>query len=331
VRGIVGVDGGTTKTIALVAGLDGAIRGTGRDGGSNIYVRGGIQRALAAVERAVMDAVRAAGMNIDDLVAGVFSMSGADWPEDVISLRRAMEWRRFGRSVRVVNDALGALRAGSPDGTGVVVVCGTGAAIGARGANGRAWHSGFWQEGGGSRGLARKMRRAVYRAALGLDPATALTARALDIYEQPGVEEILHALTARDRRPMPIDLTGRVARALLDEAERGDAMARRIVREHGALLGDYAVVAARQVGLGGDSFPLVLTGGVLRHRSPLLSEAIVARVRLEAVEARPIASRFEPAVGALFLALEDAGVVVDDDLLERSVMPTLPPDTLYHT
>src|SRR5207247_599962 len=152
-----------TKTVALVAGLEGTIVGAGRGGCANIYGACGADAALSAVAHAVTAALSAAGVPASALLAGAFSMSGADWPEDMVYLREVMARRGFGATVLVVNDALGALRAGSPDGTGVAVVCGTGAAIGARAADGRAWHSGFWAESGGSHDLARKTLRAVYR------------------------------------------------------------------------------------------------------------------------------------------------------------------------
>src|SRR5439155_14175818 len=152
-----------------------------------------------------------------------------------------------------------------PDGTGVAVVCGTGAAIGARAPDGRAWHSGFWVEAGGSHDLARKTLRAVYRAELGIDPPTTLTARVLALFAQPCVENVLHLLTARGGEPL--DRTAHLARAVLDEAHNGDPAARRVVQDQGVMLGDYALAAARRVHLAHALFPLVLAGGVFRHPS----------------------------------------------------------------
>jgi N-acetylglucosamine kinase-like BadF-type ATPase len=168
----------------------------------------------------------------------------------------------------------------------------------------------------------------MYRAELGIDPPTSLTARILAAYERPSVEAVLHLFTSR-LGPWPGN-AGQLARVLLDEAERGDATARRIVEAHGAALGDYALAAARRVGIERTPFTLVLAGGVLRHPSPLLSAALVARVRVTSPDVQPVDSRFEPAVGALFMALERAGVRVDEALVER-LLPTLPPSTLYAT
>ena len=335
---VLGVDAGNTKTIALVAGHNGAILGAGRGGCGDIYDTTRVYgdrspaavaaAALGSVEDAVRAALSAAAVEPAEVGAGAFNMAGADWPEDYDFLRAAMERRGFGRRIVVVHDSLGALRGGAPDGIGTAVVCGTGAAIGARGRDGRAWHTSFWQESQGGHELGKKTLRAVYRAELELDPPTTLTRRVLDTYGQRSVEDVLRLFTAREGAH-PRDVA-RLALVLLDEAGRGDATARRIVREHGQGLGDYAAVAARRVGLEGTPFTLVLAGGVLREPSSLLMEAIVARVQTTSPEARPVQSRFEPAVGALLLALEEEGVAIDEPLLE-TLTATLPSPALFET
>ncbi len=138
-----GVDAGNTKTIALVARLDGAIIGAGRGGCGDIYDSTNVYSAASAAEAAVRAALAMAGVGADALVAGDFNMA-----EPIglrISTSCARPWRGFGRRVIIVHDSIGVLRAGSPDGTGVAVVCGTGAAIGARAPDGRVWHTSHWQ------------------------------------------------------------------------------------------------------------------------------------------------------------------------------------------
>jgi N-acetylglucosamine kinase-like BadF-type ATPase len=276
----------------------------------------------------VRGALDAGGALPAELSSGVFSMAGADWPEDFEVLERAMRGRRFGRSITVINDALGALRAGSADGTGVSVVCGTGLAIGSRAADGRFWHGSFWLESLGAGALGRNARRAVYRAELGLDRPTTLTARVLEFFGYTTVEQVLHLFTAREvARPAN---EPQLARALLDEAGAGDATALQIVRQHGAALGDYALAAARQVGIEGTPFTLVLAGGVLRHPVRLLHEELIARVRSSSPDVLVVDTRFEPVVGALLLAFEAAGITIDESLLER-LAPTLPHAAFFAT
>ena len=256
-----------------------------------------------------------AGIHPADLSAGLFSLAGADWPEDFRLLKDAMRERGYGQRIMIVNDAMGALRGGSPDGTGVVVACGTGAAVGARGPDGRIWHSSFWQLTQGADELSQRALHAIYLAELGIDPPTLLTERILALFKAHGVEEILHRLTRRDIARL--EKRRQLVRPLFDAADSGDFAARQIVISHGKALGEYAIVAARKVGLLGQAFPLVLTGGVLRHPSPLLRNSLVQRVHEAAPSVQAIRSRFEPAVGAVLLALDLLRIETTITLLQQ--------------
>ncbi|GGO32326.1 N-acetylglucosamine kinase [Deinococcus humi] len=322
---VLGIDAGNTKTIALIADTSGTVLGWGRAGRSNIYVQRA--RALAALQRAVAVARTSAGLADRPLAALTLSAAGADWPEDFDVLAGELKrWRCAERS-SVVNDAVGALRAGSLRGAGVTVVCGTSAGIAARSPGGAVWHTSYWQEPEGADELAARALRAVYRAELGIDPPTALTAPLLSYFGCPDVEALLHSLTRRDRRP--VQHLGRLARILLDQADAGDATSLGIVREHGASLGDYALAAARKVGLGGD-YLLTTSGGVMRHRSPILREALMERVRGEHPHVRWQASHHEPVFGAVLLALETAGVTVNEAVFRR-LEATCPDAALFVT
>jgi len=333
---VLAVDGGNTKTIALVAALDGTILGAGRGGCSDVYnAEAGTNwpdsasAAAANIEYAVESALQGARVKRTDLVTAVFNMAGADWPEDFAFLQTAMQARGFGRIILVQNDALGVLHAGLSDNIGVSVVCGTGAATGARGPDGRIWHSSRWQDQTqGSYQLAQKTLDAVYRSELGIDPPTTLTARVLDYFKLDTVEEVLHLFTSRVKQgTRDIHLLTPI---LLDEAHAGDTAARSVVQKHGRALGNYALIAARRVGLEGTAFTLVLAGGVLRHRSSLLADAIIERVRTTSPAVHPVRCRFEPIIGVLFSALEAAQIAIDDTLLGK-LIPTIPGAALFAT
>ncbi|HEV2581109.1 MAG TPA: hypothetical protein VGT44_09670, partial [Ktedonobacteraceae bacterium] len=316
---------------------DGTILGAGRGGCGDIYnapMEGtpwpdSASAAIANIEAAVEAALRSAQIEASDIETAVFSMAGADWPEDFALLQAAMRVRGYGRKLIVQNDALGVLHAGVADNVGVSVVCGTGGATGARGPDGRTWHSSAWQDQvQGSSMLSRKAVDAVVRSELGIDPPTSLTRLFLEYFGLESVEEMLHLQTGRGLH-LPKRLDG-LTRFLLDEAEAGDEVAKNVVLEHGQGLGNYAVVGARYVSLEGTPFTLVLAGGVLRHPSTLLADTIIARVRSTSPDVRPIRCRFEPVIGVLFSALEAASVTVDDALLHR-LNPTIPAPDLFAT
>ena len=87
------------------------------------------EAALAEIDRAIAAALAGVG-GPAEVGTAVFSLAGADWPEDFEFLEESLARRGF-RHAAVYNDAVAALRAGSPDFTGVSIVCGTGAATAA--------------------------------------------------------------------------------------------------------------------------------------------------------------------------------------------------------
>jgi N-acetylglucosamine kinase-like BadF-type ATPase len=316
---LLGVDGGNTKTIALVADTAGHIAGSARAGCGDIY-GSGPEAALAELDKAVGDALRAAGASCADVISAGYSLAGADWPEDYCFLRAELT-RRHGATcaLALVNDAIGALRAGTKDGVGVSVVCGTGSAIGSRSAAGRDWHASFWGEDLGAVSIGRRAMRSIVQSELGMAAPTGLTDRVLDELGLASVEDLLHGVTRRGSQAAPI-LAG-LAPSVLDVADLGDEAALRIVRDTCEQLGAYARVASRQADLDDGPFSLVLAGGVFRHRSPLLREHVLAGLPT----ARPTTADLEPAAGALFLAFDEIGLTPDT----ATFRATLPPASLF--
>lgn len=308
------VDGGNTKSLALVATLDGSVRGTGRSGCGDIYASTP-EAALIELERAIQQAMSEAGVMADDLATAGFSLAGADWPEDFTFLEAEMR-RHVGPATQmvVVNDSIGALRGGTADGEGVAVVCGTGTAIGARSGD-RTWHTSFWGEDRGALAMGRAALRAMIRAELGIDRPTSLAGPALQAMGVGRVGDLLHAATVRGA---PRTLLAGLAPVVLDAADAGEPVATRIVSDAGHVLGEYAGAAARAVGLADRPHTLVLTGGVFRHQSALLRAGILAALPRAWLGADP----FEPVVGALFLALDGLDRSVDTAELRRTLPPS---------
>lgn len=305
------IDGGNSKTVAVVADAEGAILGAGRAGCGDIHgaraagrpddPESGL-REVAAAARTALDAAGASGA---DVLGATFALAGADWPEDADLYRRELS-HRLGLAVTpvVVNDCIGVLRAGTPDAVGVAIVVGTYAAIGGRNAAGAVHHHGFWPDALGARGLGAAALRAVHRAALELDPPTPLTARALAAFGAQTPDDLLHRFTRTDG--LGAEAAARLAPAVLDEAAGGDPVAAAIVDQQVTQLVEAATVSARRLGLE-QGYALVLGGGVLRHPSRLLVRAIGRRMPQTALTT----AGDEPVVGALRLALDAAGARVD--------------------
>jgi N-acetylglucosamine kinase-like BadF-type ATPase len=309
-RLLLGVDGGNSKTVALVAREDGAIVGYGRGGRADIYEAVPPEQAFAEVAASVADALRHAGATAAELRGAVYSLAGADWPADYARYTRELE-SRVGTPGTVLNDSIGAVRAGTGDGHGLAIVCGTGVAIGARHRDGHEWHMSFWGAPCHRYDPTRGTLDAVTRAELGMSEPTVLQQLAPAAAGCASVEELIRRQTGfGERRPD----TRRLPAALLDAVSQGDAVATRVVQRIGRAMGEFALAARQQTGLEATA-PLVLAGGVFRHPCPALADAIA-----RSVPGSPLVRAVrEPAVGALLLAFDAAGLAADEALLDASL------------
>ena len=297
---VLGVDGGNSKAIALVARADGSIIGAARRAGSaDIYA--GEAAALELLHGVVADALADAGASSADVGAAAFSLAGADWPEDIAFLESSLRRTGAGESVIVVNDAIGALNGAVPDGPAVVVSLGTGAATGARGLDGSTWHSSFWQVSQGAAELAQRAVESLARSELGIEPAPLLRGRILEAMGAATVETAVHRLTRRERASS--DSIGAVVRVLFESAEAGDPVAERIVLRHGIGIGEVAAAAARRVGIEGEPYALAFCGGVARGDATRLVAAAMDALGAAGQAPRLTNPRWEPAVGALLIGL----------------------------
>ncbi|MGI9598761.1 MAG: BadF/BadG/BcrA/BcrD ATPase family protein, partial [Acidimicrobiales bacterium] len=196
---VLGVDGGNTKTIAVVANETGQVLGVGRGGCTDVHGINGPAGACAELSRVIEAALSAATCSSADLDIGVFSLAGADWPEDHQRLHsHLVNGFDFGFDPVVVNDAIGGLRSAAPNWEGIALICGTGNAVGARRRDGASFHLGFWPDTIGAVVLSGTALDAVQRDFLGLGPPTSLTDRALDLYGVTDPLELLHLFTKVD-------------------------------------------------------------------------------------------------------------------------------------
>ncbi len=324
-RYVVGVDGGGTKTIAVIAGLDGQVLGYGRAGNCDIYAN---PHAVDEVELAVMRACAAANITAADLSAAAYSLCGCDWPEDFAFWQEELSKRELGQTLRVVNDAVGALSSDVPDGNAIVIICGTGAAIGSRNEVGQVWHSSFWQLRQGGAEMSHAALELIYRAELGIDPPTSLTERALGYFGMESAEQLLHTFTGRDQA-QPSYVPGLMP-LIFDEADAGDLAATRLLADYGAAYAEIAIAAARKVGIVGKPINLLLAGGVFRHPSQILRKRIIDDLHAAMPQITVVPSRSEPVKGAITIALQMLDVRVDDHVEER-LTSTMPPPEFFHT
>jgi N-acetylglucosamine kinase-like BadF-type ATPase len=140
VRAVLGVDGGGSKTHALVADEHGETLGFASSGRSN-WEDTGLKAAGLALEVAITGALSDAGVRPRDLAASAFGLAGLDWDGDRPMLAALVDPLGLGGPRRLDNDSFIALRAGTSQPFGVVVIAGTGTVAAGRDPAGRSFRT----------------------------------------------------------------------------------------------------------------------------------------------------------------------------------------------
>lgn len=329
------VDGGNSKTVAVVVSDAGEVVGRGRAGCCDIYATPTPEVGAAAVVDAVRQALAEAG---DPIVSGAaFRLASCDWEEDIAwwvsqlhrelpaSVRPAFEGMQVG------NDALSSLRLGDLSGAGISVVVGTGPALGARSPQGREAWSGVWIfDSMGGVGLSDAALEAVSKAWLGIAPPTALTPALLDLLGEPDVWHLVHGFRRRFEPRDPVELR-RAARVVMQVAAAGDPVARQIVAEQGRLFADYAVAIAGQAGIGpADGLPVVVNGSIATSEHSVLRDDLLAALAGRFPGSRIVLADAPPIAGATLDALAAGGVPLTEGL-RASVVGAVHPDGFLTT
>ncbi|MBV9612687.1 MAG: hypothetical protein JO091_09445, partial [Acidobacteriaceae bacterium] len=259
-RFYLGVDGGQSSTVALIANEDGRVIGRGSGGACNhVGSSEGRDKFLSAVGECLEQACAAAGINRHSTVfaAACFGFSGG--AEDKEAYTRELVRSEKYRITHDADIALAGATAGEP---GIVVIAGTGSMAFGRNAAGNTARAGGWGyvfgDEGGAFDLTRRALRAALRYEEGWGPGTALRALLIESTGAEDANALLHRFyTDKYSR-------ARIAQyaPLVSEAAEGDAVARAILAEAADKLALLAKGVFQQLFRPGEKTTVAFTGGV---------------------------------------------------------------------
>ncbi len=303
---ILAVDGGNSKADVALVAADGrllyAIRGP-----TISHQAVGLKTGMDRLDALVDQAAAAAGVLPDRPLAGlgVYSLAGADYATDRRSLTRALEARGATSETIVVNDAFGALRAGSRRGWGVVVICGQGVNAAGVAPDGRSARfaavgdiSGDW---GGGTSVGMAALAAAVRGRDGRGPRTILERVVPAHFGLARPEALTRALY--DER-IPIARIGELSPLVFETARDGDGVARSIVDRLTDELASMAIALIRRLHLTRMDVEVVLAGSVFDADDPAFIEGLRARLTAVARGATLIRLVAPPVAGAALLGLD---------------------------
>lgn len=316
---LLAVDGGNSKTDVLICDTTGRVLASARGRGTNHQTAGGVEEAMRRLDDLVARARADAGLTDERIALAAVYLAGADLPVELAMLTEAVSAADWAAKSVVDNDTLALLRAGTEAPDAVAVVCGAGINCVGRAADGRTVRfpalgviTGDW--GGGDELGVVALWHAT-RAEDGRGPATALASAVAAHF---GVTTAAELAAAAHLDPSVAERLGELTPVLFHLSREGDEVARSVVVRQGEEVALLAGAALRRLGLAAAPATVVLGGGVLRGRDPLLFSTIRERLAEQAPLAELTVVSHPPVVGAALLGLDALGATPDAARLLRT-------------
>ncbi|HEY2493049.1 MAG TPA: BadF/BadG/BcrA/BcrD ATPase family protein [Paenibacillus sp.] len=309
-----GIDGGGTKTYALLTDESGYVLGKGKSGNGNHQTNASL--AARNIQSAAMDAIAQAGLRQEDVKHAYFGLAGADREADYRILRPMI--REIGFTNYSINcDTMIGLRAGTNHSYGVSLICGTGTNSAGRNLQGKHYQCGgfdyMYGDFGGGGSLNIEVFRSVIRSWDGREQPTLLTDSLLRMLRYENVENMFNDFMDNGHR-VPVD----AARLLFEAAALNDTVSLDILRHQGEELGKSAAAVIHKLGMEKDTFDVVLAGSMLtRGDRGWIRGPIENAVHTAAPLASIVTLTTEPVVGAVWSAMEEDGLTISTETYER--------------
>ena len=304
-----GVDGGATKTVAVVGRLDGTLLASARGASSN-YHNIGVGKAAKSIRICVNSACRCAQASSGNLETVIMGLAAMDSPMDFRAGQRVAGLTGLGKRRIVVHDSLIAIYAATLGRPGIVVNAGTGSFAAGISTSRRTIRAGGWgnviDDEGSAYHVGKLGIRAALRALDGTERKTAIAKLVVRKFKLQTLEDIVHEVY---NRPMTVKEISSVSKLVAQAAVNGDKVARGIFAYEGRALATLVSTIARRLDMATSKVNIYCTGGVFKA-GPILLNPFRKELRRNVpsfVLRRP---RFEPVIGAFVLALKEHGVAM---------------------
>jgi len=302
---VAGIDGGATKTICIIADNEGNVLGRGVSGPSNYH-----NVSLSAVKKALLQSIKRAASNArlrrPRFKVACFGMAGLDSPYDrKIVPKFIREEIKFCEKITVVHDSVIALFGAAGGAPGLIVEAGTGSFAAGLNKQGEIKRVGGWGNIIGDEGSAYEIGRQALKAFLrsydGREMKTLLTEKIMKMLKLHVGEDLVQRVYAER---MSIREIAAIAPLVTEAADEGDAVAKRILTEAGREIAFHAIAIAKALRMENEDVEVYMTGGVFKAGSHVL-KPFEEEIKKIMPKARLASPKFEPAIGAVFLALRE--------------------------
>ena len=319
---VLAIDGGNSKTDVCLLSASGQLLGYARGAGSNHQLVG-LDAAFSVLAGLVSEAAAEAGLDAGTCPAqhAAVYLAGADFPREVEMLLGRVSLAGWAAEVSLDNDTFALLRAGTSAANRIAVVCGAGINCVGVSAAGDILRfpsvgviSGDW---GGGATLGTEALFLAVRAEDGRGQPTALREAIMQHFGTLSVVDVTAALHFGE---MPRGRLHELVPVLLRVAALGDGPARAVVDRQAEEVFLLVRAAVDRLALHDQPTDVVLGGGVLAARHPLLMEEVSRRLSAYAPRANLLVVDDPPVVGAALLGLDSLGASLDAEIAARAAM-----------
>jgi len=294
---VLGVDGGGTKTVAALAGLDGKVLKLSEAGPSSPR-NSGIEESAENIALAVKKVLKKKAQVVSFIVGLPAVQEEFRTKTGEIS---AEIFKKTKIKPEIVSDQIVAFRCGTDEKNGLVLIAGTGSAAhgwrGGREEKTSGW--GWLADEGSAVWTGREVLQRVFKHLDGREPATILTKLVVNKFKVTGPEKLAQKIYKENFLESISFLS-----ILADLAARkGDVSARSILRRAGEEAAMSAEAVIKKLGLFKQEFPLVLSGSMFE--SDNFTRAVKLYIKQTAPNAKFIKPEEEPVLGAVKIAIEN--------------------------
>ena len=317
---VLGVDGGSTKTVCAITNERFEVLGVGKAGPSNYHIVG-IREAKKNVALAVEQARLVGGLERKRIDIGCFSIGGLWGVNENKVISKFIRSLDASEEYLIVNDIVAAYHAVTMGNPGIAVIAGTGSMAYGEDNKNHAILLGGWGwligDEGGAFYIARKALMRVTKAIDKRASSTKLVELAKKHFEISSFDDLITAVYHDLPNPQAI---ASFAIRVSEAAQKGDEAAKEILRDAGKELALMAITVSRNLEIADNAITVGGVGGV--WNSDIVWQVFKSEVKKKLPRAtfrKPVKL---PVVGSLAIGLSKKGINIskkDADKLEKKI------------
>lgn len=301
-RYVLGIDGGGTRTRAVIADETGYICGFGKAGPSN-YNDVGLDVARANVLSAVYAAHAEANLNGDLCAAAFLGMAGmvSNRDRELIEMIAAELPLRNDAFIGADHDCRIALAGGLSGRPGIVVIVGTGSSVYGRNSQGEDWRSGGWgyliSDEGSGYWLGLQALRLTVMHFDGRIEAKDLAWRVMQELQIVDPQDIMNRIYVPPLSKAEIAALGPL---VIEFSQQGNPYAQQLIQQGVEDVAKCVLAVAHRLNL--NKPEIVITGGLASLGEPILGP-LRASICGHLCDCQFTPAELPPVIGAIVLAL----------------------------